>query len=131
MSPVIESNVARTCTDWPAGTGVFRSAAFVSDSTSLLSGKSRMASGHYRQSFRACTAPEGRPESPATVISANFGLAAAGPGNSEKCRPGAHCEGSARAYRHELRMRDVRMPSPIYRKLELIMPIQRLHGAGD
>src|SRR5439155_20445009 len=84
----------------------------------LLSGKSRMASGHYRQSFRACTAPEGRPESPATVISANFGLAAAGPGNSEKCRPGAHCEGSARAYRHELRMRDVRMPSPIYRKLE-------------
>src|SRR6266851_9957532 len=87
-----------------------------------------MASGHYRQSFRACTAPKGRPESPATVISANFGLAAAGPGNSEKCRPGAHCEGSARAYRHELRMRDVRMPSPIYRKLEILNYSTRIPG---
>ena len=86
---------------------------------SLLSGKTRMASRHYRQSARACTAPKGRP---VTVISANFGSAAAGPGNSEKCRPGACCGGPARGYRHELRMSDARMPSQIYRKVEIWSP---------
>jgi hypothetical protein len=88
------------------------------DLITLLSGKSGMASRHYRQSARACTAPKGRFGRPVTVISANFGPAAAGPGNSEKCRPGACSGGPARRYRHELRMSDARMPSRIYRKVE-------------
>src|SRR5438046_2587739 len=88
-----------------------------------------MVSRHYRQSARACTAPKGRP---VTVISANFGSAAAGPGNSEKCRPGACCGGPARGYRHELRMSDARMPSQIYRKVEMKdVSKQVLLGGGE
>src|SRR2546426_10722192 len=86
-----------------------------------------MASRHYRQSARACTAPKGRP---VTVISANFGPAAAGPGNSEKCRPGACCGGPARGYRQELRMSDVRVPSQIYRKVG-VGTEPHFNGAGN